>query len=230
MGNAPRSSSQSHTVQDSVIYSRLNDGMDFCQPSSPRCWSFLRLRIQLGHHTLSQPLASLVVSERLETGQPAPSLPAPSLSTQSLPTQGGTLDNFKRSDSTQELIPCNGSGQRVDPRVDALEKLIIQARKLKICYEYHLRGECTWVPPPCPNVHLKTSLKIQQLNALQFLAREIPCDSGNACQDWTCCFGHRCPFGGRCNKGKRCRFSREMHVTDLKVVRQVQDANKSAKQ
>ena len=117
------------------------------------------------------------------------------------------------------MVPRNSRGQRVDPRPDALTWLIVAARKQKICYEYHLHGFCTWGPEPCPNRHMASTLSIHQLNALQVLARELPCNDGNACQNWACCFGHRCPFGGTCNRGNMCRFSRAMHVTGLKVVR-----------
>ena len=67
------------------------------------------------------------------------------------------------------------------------------------------------VSEPMPETHLATILNVYQLNALQSLAREVPCSNGNECQDWTCCFGHRCPFGERCNKGKNCRLSGDAH-------------------
>ena len=116
-------------------------------------------------------------------------------------------------------VPLNKSGQRVDPQIDALAWFISTARKRRICYEYHLMGYCTWGPTPCRNAHGTETLSVHEMNALQVLARELPCHKGNACPDWACCFGHRCPFGGRCNKGEGCRFPREMHITDLKVVR-----------
>ena len=103
-------------------------------------------------------------------------------------------------------IPRNRSGQRVDPRVDALAFFISAARKRKICYEHHLMGYCNWRPEPCPNTHGTETLSVHQLNALQVLARELPCHRGNACQDWACCFDHRCPFGERCNRGGNCHF------------------------
>lgn len=115
-------------------------------------------------------------------------------------------------------ISRNSSGQRVDPRIDAFAWLVADARKQKICYEYRLHGHCTWGPTPCPNAHGTSVLNVHQLNALQVLARELPCDKGNSCPNWKCCFGHRCPFGQRCRKGQRCQFSRQMHVADLRVL------------
>lgn len=121
--------------------------------------------------------------------------------------------------SSAVRIPRNSSGQRVDPRVEALAWLVSAGRKRRLCYEYHLRDYCTPSPTPCPNAHGTEKLSVHQLNALQVLARELPCSMGNTCQDWACCFGHRCPFGERCNRGRSCRFARETHITDLKVVR-----------
>ncbi|CAF9937483.1 MAG: hypothetical protein ALECFALPRED_007271 [Alectoria fallacina] len=139
--------------------------------------------------------------------------------------QVGVSQAFTTAADPNAMVPRNSRGQRVDPRPDALTWLIIAARKQKICYEYHLHGSCTWGPEPCPNRHMASRLSVHQLNALQVLARELPCNDGNACQNWACCFGHRCPFGARCNKGSICRFSREMHVTDLKVVRHEKSPN-----
>ena len=116
-------------------------------------------------------------------------------------------------------ISRNSRGQRVDPRIDTFAWLVADARKQKICYEYRLHGQCTWGPAPCPNAHGRSELNIHQLNALQVLARELPCDKGNDCPNWKCCFGHRCPFGQRCKKGQSCHFSRQMHIMDLRVVR-----------
>lgn len=133
--------------------------------------------------------------------------------------QAGTSQTSTAPPGAAVKIPCNRSGQRVDPRVDALAWFINASRKQRLCYEYHLQGYFTWGPTPCPKVHSTDSLHIHQLNSLQALARELPCHMGNECQDWACCFGHRCPYSGRCTKGRNCRFSREMHITDLKVVR-----------
>ena len=133
--------------------------------------------------------------------------------------QAGTSQTSMTPPGSAVKMPRNSSGQRVDPRVDAIAWFINAGRKQKSCYEHHLQGYCTWSPTPCPNTHSKDSLSIQQLNALQVLARELLCHMGNECQDWACCFGHRCPYSGRCTKGRNCRFSREMHITDLKVVR-----------
>ncbi len=116
------------------------------------------------------------------------------------------------------LIPRNVSGQRVDPRVDAFGWLVKDARPRNLCFEHHLHGRCTWPPTSCPRVHSRSMLHIHQINALQVLAREVPCTQGNACPNWKCCYGHRCPFGERCNRGASCRFSRGMHITDLRVV------------
>lgn len=144
--------------------------------------------------------------------------PTPSDITQQNPTQSDPIQDT----STLDLIPRNSRGQRVDPRVDGLAWLVADARRRNICYGYRLNDHCTSSPGPCPRTHLQNTLSIYQINPLQALAREVPCSSGNACQDWTCCFGHKCPFDGRCNKGNRCRFPREMHLTDLKIVRQDQ--------
>ena len=132
--------------------------------------------------------------------------------------QVGTSQTSTTPPGSAEKIPRNNSGQRVDPRVNALAWVINASRKRKLCYEYHLQGYCTWSPKPCPNAHSTDSLNVHQLNALQVLARELPCYTGNECQDWACCFGHRCPYSGRCTKGRNCGFYREMHFTDLKVV------------
>ena len=142
---------------------------------------------------------------------------------QTFPTQAAATQMSTRRIDPQRMIPRNSGGQRVDPRVEALPWLVNEARRRKICYEYHLHGNCGWHPSPCPKAHLATNLNVHQLNALQFLARGIPCDRGNTCLDWKCCFGHRCPFGERCNRGRvrDCRFSPDMHFVDTKVVNQI---------
>ena len=117
-----------------------------------------------------------------------------------------------------EPILRNSSGQRVDPLVGALGWLVREACPQNLCYEYHLLGQCTQVTTPCHRSHTGAKLDIHQLNALQVLAKEVPCKKGNSCSDWRCCFGHRCPFGARCKWGGRCRFSPETHVTDLKIA------------
>ena len=163
--------------------------------------------------------------------KPAQDAATQNTSTHNIPTQTAPrLDGITQNNVAKELIPRNSSGQRVDPRVDALLWLVREARPQRFCYEYHLHSHCTWALKPCPRKHGRSDLSIQQLNALQVLARESPCFHGNLCQEWKCCFGHRCPFGDRCYKGKSCRFSREMHITDLKVVRQEIASNASAKE
>ena len=156
-----------------------------------------------------------------ESSSPAPRIQATPL--QAFPTQTATTQASTRQIDPQMLIPRNSLGQRVDPRVEALPWLVSEARSQKICYDYHLHGNCGWSPSPCPRTHLATNLDVYQLNSLQFLARGIPCGQGNACLDWKCCFGHRCPFGERCNRGRLrgdCRFPPDMHFADTRVVNQ----------
>ena len=169
--------------------------------------------------------------------------PSPKTSIQSTPTKidsthiGAGLSSAAQGNSMQiestqdkatqinqenqalDRILRNKSGQRIDSRVDGLGWLVRDARPRNICYEHHLHGQCRSTTP-CPWVHVTSALNIHQLNALQVLAREVPCGQGNCCADWKCCYGHRCPFSEKCNKGDRCRFSATMHFTDLKVVNQ----------
>ncbi len=169
------------------------------------------------------------LSELQASGIPASISPAPTTLASTTPTPDMTASMIPPStipiSATQSsatpgrLIPRNRSGQRVDPRVDALAWLVSDARSRRICYEYHLHGQCL-EGPPCPRVHSTSNLNIHQLNALQVLARETPCSWGNTCADWSCCFGHRCQFGGRCNRGMNCRFPASMHFMDTKVVDQ----------
>ena len=142
---------------------------------------------------------------------PAPNAPLPTIRGPIIPAS---------TTQVHAMIPRNGKGQRVDPRVEALAWLVNDARKLKACYKYHLLVDCTWTSKSCPNAHLSAILNIHQLNALQVLARGIPCAKENTCPDWKCCFGHVCPYGERCTKGGKCRFPSHMHITDLKVINQ----------
>ena len=194
-------------------------------------------------HPPQRPYPFMALPSHSVLEDPGLTIPLQNLSTESAPIQdnsthiGTGLSNATQSSSTQndpvqnihipipknqalDPILRNSSGQRVDPRVEALGWLVRDARPRNICFEFHLHGRCTWAPTPCPRGHTTSILNIHQLNALQVLAKEIPCDSGNTCPDWKCCFGHRCPFGGRCTKGKNCRFPPDMHITDLKVVNQ----------
>ena len=168
----------------------------------------------------STPAPTTQATTPQDASSPAPSIQAVLL--QAFPTPAVTTQGSTRQIDPQTMIPRNSGGQRVDSRVEALPWLVNEARSRKICYEYHLHGSCGWHPSPCPKAHLTTNLNVHQLNALQFLARGIPCNQGNTCLDWKCCFGHRCPFGERCNRGgvKYCRFSPDMHFADTKVVNQ----------
>ena len=160
---------------------------------------------------------------------PAQDAATQTTSTQNIPAQSApTGDGITQKNLGKELIPRNSSGQRVDPRIDALSWLVKEARPQKFCYEYHLHSHCRRASKPCPRKHSISNLNIHQLNALQVLARESPCYRGNVCQEWRCCFGYRCPFGDHCNKGRLCRFPREMHITGLKVVRQENALSASA--
>ena len=189
---------------------------------------------------LSTPIPSTQAPSTPTTFTQAPSTPAPTTqaptpqepSSPALPIRASLLPAFPgqsaaeqtstRHIDPQTMIPRNSSGQRVDPRVEALAWLVNEARSRKVCYGYHLNGNCGWHPLPCPRTHLTPNLNVHQLNALQFLARGIPCAKGSTCLDWKCCFGHRCPFGERCNRiGVRdCRFSADMHFANTKVVSQ----------
>ena len=145
-----------------------------------------------------------------------PSSPAPL--TQATLLQATVTQAPTRRIGPQTMIPQNKDGQRVDPRVEAFRWLVNEARSRNICYEYHLHGNCGWQPSPCPKAHLTANLNVHQLNALQFLARGIPCGQGSTCLDWKCCFGQRCPFGERCNRKRDCPFSLDMHFADTRVV------------
>ena len=194
-------------------------------------------------HPSQRPYPFMALPSHSVLEGPGPTIPLQDLSCENAPTQSdSTLIGAGHSKAIQSssiptdavqnihiLIPQNqaldqilrnSSGQRVDPRVEALGWLVRDSRPRNICFEFHLHGWCTWAPTPCPRGHTTSILNIHQLNALQVLAKEVPCNNGNPCSDWKCCFGHRCPFGERCTKGKKCRFPVDMHITDLKVVNQ----------
>lgn len=205
------------------------------------------VKAQKHRDTLPSKLTEMIILQHptQTTQKPGPFLPTPTLE-QSFPNRPSQytspyqstrptyitdtppqVSSAQARTSQQSVIPpgsvsrilCDKGGQKIDPRVDALTCFIGAGRRQRMCYEFPLQVSCTWSPPPCRNAHGTGSLSAHRLNALQALAREIPCAMGNECQNWACCFGHRGPFGKRYNRKARCRFSPGMHVTDLKVVR-----------
>ncbi len=118
------------------------------------------------------------LSESPASRVPASTSPAPTALASTIPTPILTASaipaSTQLSTTPEALIPRNRSGQRVDPRVDALGWLVRDARWRRICYEYHLHGQCLR-DPPCLRVHCESNLNIHQLNALQVLARGTPC-------------------------------------------------------
>lgn len=39
--------------------------------------------------------------------------------------------------------------------------------------QYHLQGYSSWISTPCPDANLTSKLTVQQMNALQLLARRV---------------------------------------------------------
>lgn len=112
-------------------------------------------------------------------------------------------------------ISRNAHGQRIDPPLRPIESVVMWLRPQKFCNEHYLRGEC--LDHRCRSRH-DLRLDSEQLEALQYVARGLPCRNSNHCRDPDCYAGHLCPIP-TCRQ-QHCRFYAEMHIKDRTIVSQ----------
>lgn len=119
---------------------------------------------------------------------------------------------------TEGSVLRNSAGQRIDWPVELnVDEQILNSlrkRRTRLCNLYYLRGDC-------PNRNCKydhdSYLNEEEVEALLYLARCHPCNSGTSCDNPNCTSGHRCPNGKKCTYGNKCRFA-GTHDMDLRPV------------
>ena len=111
------------------------------------------------------------------------------------------------------VIFRNAAGQRVDPPTTPIDSIAIWLRTQHFCNDHFLRGEC---PDHRCRARHDGTFNAEQLVALRFLARGLPCRYSNLCRDPDCLAGHMCPWPA-CRRD-RCRFYGDMHVEDRQIA------------
>jgi len=153
----------------------------------------------------------------LETSHGAPNpLPMlPTLQRISLPYVFRDTEYRPRINMPKPAIFRNAQGQRIDPPLNPKETMVARLRAQKFCNNHFLHGEC---PEPRCKARHDGRLTSEQLDALRYLGRSLPCRHSNQCRDPECYAGHMCPFQPCANRN--CKFYAEMHVIDRRIVSQ----------
>ena len=90
---------------------------------------------------------------------------------------------------SNNIIPRNRWGQRVDP-VMTFDKLeVSRVKKIKMCNIHYLRNDCSY-GDSCTHDHSYVPNK-NELVTLRYVARMTPCRFGTDCDDIKCIYGHR---------------------------------------
>lgn len=133
-----------------------------------------------------------------------------------------SLPHIFRDTEHRPLVPVpsptifrNAQGQRIDPPLNVKETMVAWLRAQKFCNNHFLQGQC---PEPRCKARHDGRLDREQLDALRYLGRSLPCRHSNQCRDPECYAGHMCPFLPCLNKN--CKFYAEMHVVDRRIVSQ----------
>ena len=109
--------------------------------------------------------------------------------------------------------------RRLDPPLNASTEIVDQIEQMRLCNNYHLKGECRF--PKCKHLHgvpdahsgLLRDLHASEREALRVVARRSYCRNGTACSDTRCYAGHKC--ANHITKGHRdCSFPDSMHFEE----------------
>lgn len=126
------------------------------------------------------------------------------------------------------VIPRNSRGQRIDLPIRTNDQINEirnqfakrpQEGKKKLCNNFHLGSECYY--QNCMYEHGR--LDVQEVTALQLLARELVCERGSACDKWPCFAGHRCMGCPSRRSRIKCRWPPELHISDTEIVNVPED-------
>ncbi|KAE8152331.1 hypothetical protein BDV25DRAFT_151348 [Aspergillus avenaceus] len=139
----------------------------------------------------------------------------------------------KMSSKSQELIPVNKDGDRLDvychtPNVEEWETYNRRAKRHRMCNRYHLGGECGNLS--CEYDH--SPIDASCLNVMMNIMRQHNCSRGGSCRSIRCYLGHICQKPGCKGQGdlsqnpptkgaKPCKYSRYAHTLDLQVAQWV---------
>ena len=86
----------------------------------------------------------------------------------------------------------NRAGQRIDVLGNIDPNEVRRVQKMKLCNVYFLRGDCQY-GNDCTHLHQYKPSKAE-LEALNMVARQVPCWHGTACEEARCIYGHRYDF------------------------------------
>jgi hypothetical protein len=121
-------------------------------------------------------------------------------------------------DPTRSIVLLNINDERIDADLgktdpDAERRVKKRAEHTRLCNDFHLRGAC--YTPSCAYSH-EPRLTAEELIALRYRARHLPCVKGSACRTPDCWYGHMC-FQDTCRLPNTCRF-RAFHDMDRTAV------------
>jgi hypothetical protein len=138
----------------------------------------------------------------------------------SLGTSALMLDSKRSSswDPTRGIVLLNINDERIDADLGKLDvaadkRVKNRADHARLCNDYHLRGICP--SPACPYSH-EPKLSPEELIALRYRARRLPCAKGPICRFAECWFGHMC-YHEHCPMPNTCRF-KAYHDMDRTAV------------
>ena len=117
----------------------------------------------------------------------------------------------------QRVILLNANDERVDADLgpidpEAQRRLSKQAYRQKLCNNFVILGDCS--RNGCPYLHDAT-LDQEEMKALVYHARLLPCIRGSECRLEGCWYGHTCPI--KCDGGPRCM--EKVHHVDRSAVK-----------
>ena len=137
----------------------------------------------------------------------------------SLATRNGTQAALatKTWSPSQRVILLNVNGERVDADLgpidpEAQRKLFQKNNRKKLCNNYEILGKCS--QKNCTYAH-DADLDEEEMKALVYRARMMPCERGSACRSSSCWYGHTCVKD--CTGGPKC--FKKLHEVDRTAVK-----------
>ncbi|KAM4063667.1 putative ccch zinc finger dna binding protein [Hirsutella rhossiliensis] len=135
----------------------------------------------------------------------------------------------KKGNIPEGQVAVNKNGFRLDPYIppsglEILSRLKAHISRQRVCNNFHLNGFCE-AGDHCGYDHGPLEEGFKQ--ALESLARSMPCGKRGACRNAACTCGHVCQNGDCKHRGGNgyCKLSPQSHSEELAVARYVPATN-----
>lgn len=129
----------------------------------------------------------------------------------------------KKGEIPEGQVAVNKNGFRLDPYIppsglETLSRLKAHTSRQRVCNNFHLNGFCE-SGDHCIYDHGPIEEAFKQ--ALESLARSMPCSKRGTCRNATCTCGHVCQNLDCIHRGGKayCRLSSQSHAEDWTVAR-----------